>query len=91
MGFGKAVLAAFIGGVLAGVFILAYRVSQRTEKSLTESFADVPAEAQRVYVDVKAKATDAVKHVRESGADEADEAIGDWPETGYVTGGTVEP
>jgi hypothetical protein len=91
MSFGKAVLAAFIGGVLAGVFLLAYRVSQQTDKSITESFVDVPGEARKVYVDVKAKATDAVKHMRETG-EEAEEAVtAEWPESGYVQGGTVEP
>ena len=69
MSFWKAVLAAFVGGVLAGVFMLAYRVSQETQKSLPESFADVPAEAKRVYVDVKAKATDAVKRVHGGAGD----------------------
>jgi hypothetical protein len=89
MSFGKAVLAAFIGGVLAGVFLLAYRVSQETQKSLPESFADVPAEAKRVYVDVKSKATDAIKHVREKGA-EVEGEMGDWPDAGYVAGGPAE-
>jgi hypothetical protein len=89
MSFWKAVLAAFVGGVLAGVFLLAYRVSQETQKSLPESFADVPAEAKKVYVDVKAKAADAVKRVH-PGAGEAEADMGDWPETGYVTGGSAQ-
>jgi len=89
MGFGKAVLAAFIGGVLAGVFLLAYRASQETEKSIPASLVDVPAEAKKVYVDVKTKATDAVKRVRES-VPEEDAGETDWPESGYVTGGSVE-
>ena len=89
MSFWKAVVAAFVGGVLAGVFLLAYRVSRETQKSLPESFADVPAEAKKVYVDVKAKAADAVKRVYPGAADsEAD--LGDWPETGYVMGGSAE-
>jgi hypothetical protein len=89
MSFWKAVLAAFVGGVLAGVFLLAYRVSQETQKSLPESFADVPAEAKRVYVDVKAKATDAVKRVH-LGSNDTEAEMGDWPEAGYVTGGSVD-
>jgi hypothetical protein len=86
MSFGKAVLAAFVGGVLAGVFLLAYRVSQETQKSIPESFADVPSEAKKVYGDVKAKASDAVKRVREHGV-EAEDDMGDWSESGYVAGG----
>ena len=89
MSFWKAVLAAFVGGVLAGVFLLAYRVSQETQKSLPESFADVPAEAKRVYVDVKHKATDAVQKVR-GGAAEADGDTAEWPDSGYVTGGSAQ-
>ncbi len=88
MSFWKAVLAAFVGGVLAGFFLLAYRVSQETQKSLPESFGDVPGEAKRVYDEVVHKASDAVKRVREHGADDADEP--DWGETGYVAGGTAQ-
>jgi hypothetical protein len=89
MSFWKAVLAAFVGGVLAGAFLLAYRVSQETQKSLPESFADVPSEAKRVYVDVKHKASDAVQRVR-GGVGDADGEMGDWPEAGYVTGGSAQ-
>ncbi len=91
MSFGKAVLAAFIGAVLAGVFLLAYRASQETQKGLFESFADVPSEAKKVYVDVQNKATDTFKRVREGAAEPEAADMGDWPETGYVTGGSVEP
>jgi hypothetical protein len=89
MSLGKAVLAAFIGGVLAGIFLLAYRVSQETQKSLPESFADVPSEAKKVYVDVKGKATEAVKRVREGGVEAEGADMAEWPETGYVTGGSA--
>jgi hypothetical protein len=89
MSFWKAVLAAFVGGVLAGVFLLAYRVSQETQKSLPESFGDVPAEAKKVYVDVKHKAADAVQKVR-GGAAETEIDLGDWTDTGYVTGGSAQ-
>jgi len=50
----------------------------------------VPAEAKRVYVDVKHKATDAVQRVRGAAYD-ADGEMGEWPETtGYVTGGSAQ-
>ena len=80
------VLGAFFVGVLAGVVLLAYRSSQETQKSLPESFADVPAEAKKVYVEVKAKATDAVKHARGSAAEGAEEVATAWPEADYVEG-----
>ncbi len=89
MSFWKAVLAAFIGGVLAGFFLLAYRVSQETQKSLPESFGDVPGEAKRVYDEVVHKASDAVKRVREHGV-EADLEAPEWGETGYVAGGSAQ-
>ena len=60
MSFGKAILAAFIGSVLAGVFLLAYRVSQETSKSIPASLPEVPAEAKKVYTEVRVKATEAV-------------------------------
>jgi hypothetical protein len=90
MSFGKAVLAAFIGGILAGLFLLAYRASKETQKGLLESFGDVPAEAKKVYVDMQAKATGAVNRARGGAAEPEAEDMGDWPETGYVTGGTTE-
>jgi hypothetical protein len=66
MSFTRAVLAAFIGGVLAIVFVLAWRASQETGKSIPASLTDVPAEAQKVYSDVKSRATEAVSTGREA-------------------------
>jgi hypothetical protein len=83
------VLGAFIMGVLAGAVWLAYRSSQETQKSLPESFADVPTEAKKVYVEVRTRATDAVKQARGSMADGQDGLEPDaaqWPETSYVEG-----
>jgi hypothetical protein len=84
------VLGAFFVGVLAGVFLLAYRSSQETQKSLPESFADVPAEAKKVYVEVRTRATEAVKHARGSMAEEEEAGLepdaAQWPETGYAEG-----
>lgn len=66
MSFTRAVLAAFIGGVLAIVFVLAWRASQETGKSIPASLADVPGEAQKAYSDVKSRATDAVNTGKET-------------------------
>ena len=60
MSFGRAILAAFIGSVLAGVFLLAYRVAKETDKSIPASLPEVPAEALKVYTEVRDKATEAV-------------------------------
>jgi hypothetical protein len=83
------VLGAFIMGVLAGAVWLAYRSSQETQKSLPESFADVPTEAKKVYVEVRTRATEAVKQARGSMADGQEGPGPDaaqWPETSYVEG-----
>lgn len=64
MSFGRAVLAAFIGGLLAIVFVLAWRASKETGKSIPASIPDIPAEAQKIASDVKQRATTAVEDVK---------------------------
>ncbi len=66
MRFGLAVLAAFLGGLLAIAFVLAWRSSQETGRSIPASLTDVPAEAQKVYSDVKSRATDVVNTGKET-------------------------
>ena len=60
MGFSRLVLAAFVGSLLATVFVLAWRASQETGKSIPASLADVPSEAQKVASTVRSKATDVI-------------------------------
>jgi len=74
MAWWKAILAAFIGGILAGVVLLAWRASQETQKSIPESFADVPAEAKKVYVEARSKATDAAHKATDAATDAAHKA-----------------
>lgn len=74
MSFGRAILAAFIGGVLAGVFLLAYRVSKETEKSMPEALADVPAEARKIYDDVRDRASGAATKVTDAATKVTDAA-----------------
>jgi len=64
MSFGRTVLAAFIGGLLAIVFVLAWRASKETGKSIPASLTDVPGEAQRLASDVKARATSTAEDVK---------------------------
>lgn len=66
MRFALAVLAAFLGTLLAVVFVLAWRASQESGKSIPASLTDVPAEAQKVYSDAKSRATDAVNVGKET-------------------------
>ena len=54
------------GAAIGGALILAHRVSQETGKSLTESFAEVPGEAQRVLEDLRARVDEAVDRGREA-------------------------
>lgn len=57
-----AILAA--GAAIGGVALLAYRISQETGKPMQEALADVPAEFQRLFADLKVKAGDAVEKGR---------------------------
>jgi hypothetical protein len=66
MKFGIAVLAAFLGALLAIAFVLAWRSSQETGKSIPASLTDVPGEAQKVYSDAKSRATTAVNTGKET-------------------------
>jgi hypothetical protein len=59
-----AILAA--GAAVGGALMIAHRVSEDTGKTLTESFSDVPAEAQRIFGDVKSRANDAVSKARQT-------------------------
>lgn len=64
MSFGRTVLAAFIGGLLAILLVLAWRASKETGKSIAASLPDVPGEAQRLASDVKSRATEAAADVK---------------------------
>jgi hypothetical protein len=60
------VLGALLVSVLAGIVLLAYRSSQETQKGLAASFADVPTEANKVYVGALARATEVAHMARET-------------------------
>jgi hypothetical protein len=57
-----AILAA--GAAIGGVALLAYRISQETGKPMQEALADVPAEVQRLFADLKVRAGDALEKGR---------------------------
>ncbi len=66
MGLIRSSILVAAGVALGGGLLLAHRVSQETGKSLTESFADVPTEAQKLFEDLRARADGAVARGREA-------------------------
>lgn len=65
MGTFRSLVVLATGAVIGGAVLIAYRISQETGKPLQEAFSDVPAEAQRLFADVKSRATDAIDRGRE--------------------------
>jgi len=45
--------------------LIAYRISQESGKPFQEALSDVPAEAQRLFADLRGRANDAVERGRE--------------------------
>jgi hypothetical protein len=66
MGGFRSFLILATGVAIGGALVIAHRVSQESGKSLPEAFADVPAEAQRIYDDLRARATEAMDRAREA-------------------------
>jgi gas vesicle protein len=51
--------ATFVGAVVGGAAALTYKISRETGKTLSESAAEVPAEAMRYWEDIRARGLDA--------------------------------
>jgi hypothetical protein len=66
MGLIRSSILVAAGAALGGGLLLAHRVSQETGKSITESFADVPSEAQKLFEDLRTRADDAMARGREA-------------------------
>ena len=66
MGVCRSLFVLAVGAAVGGAVLLAYRVSQETGKSLPEAFADIPAEAQKLFADLRVRADEAVKRGREA-------------------------
>jgi hypothetical protein len=66
MGVCRSLLVLAAGAAIGGALLLAYRVSQETGKSLPEAFADVPAEAQRLFEGLRERADQAMERGREA-------------------------
>jgi hypothetical protein len=54
------------GLAVGGVLFLAHRASQETGKNLAESLADVLAEAQQLFTDLRSRTEDALNRGREA-------------------------
>lgn len=65
MGTLRSLLILAAGAIIGSAVFIAYRVSQETGKPLLESFADVPAEMQRLTQDLRVRACEAVERGRE--------------------------
>jgi hypothetical protein len=59
MGAIRSLLVLSAGVAIGGALLIAHRVSEETGKGIGESFADVPAEAQRIFADIKSRAEQA--------------------------------
>jgi hypothetical protein len=62
----RACFALATGIVIGGALVIAHRVSEETGKGLTEAFADVPAEAQRILQDVRERAEEAIDQAHQA-------------------------
>lgn len=66
MGAVRSSVLLLAGAAIGGALFLAHRVSQETGKGLTESFAEVPAEAQRMVGDIRGRVDEAIARGREA-------------------------
>jgi len=66
MGFIRSSVLLLAGAAAGGALLIAHRVSQETGKGLTESFADVPGEAQRLFTDLRGRADEAIARGRDA-------------------------
>jgi hypothetical protein len=66
MGVCRSLFVLTVGAAIGGAVLLAYRVSQESGKSLMESWADVPGEAERLFSDMRGRAEEALERGRDA-------------------------
>jgi outer membrane murein-binding lipoprotein Lpp len=64
MGAVRSLVILAVGAAIGGAALIAHRVSQETGKPIQEALADVPAEVQRLYAEMKAKSEEAFEKGR---------------------------
>lgn len=80
MGALKSLAILTAGAAIGGVALLAYRISQETGKPVQEALADVPAEVQRLYAELKAKGNEALEKGRAAYVDKQQELADQFKE-----------
>jgi hypothetical protein len=73
MGTFRSLVILAAGAALGGAALIAYRISQETGKPLQEAFSDVPAEAQRLYSEIRFKAAEAMDRGKDMYFEKQDE------------------
>jgi hypothetical protein len=66
MGLIRSSILVAAGAALGGGLLLAHRVSQETGKSLAESLAEVPSEAQKLFGELRTRADGALARGRDA-------------------------
>jgi hypothetical protein len=80
MGALKSLAILTAGAAIGGVALLTYRISQETGKPMQEALADVPAEVQRLYGEVKARGNEALEKGRAAYVDKQQELVDQFRE-----------
>ncbi len=83
MGTFRSLFILATGAALGGAALIAYRISQETGKPLQEAFSDVPAEAQRLFADIRGRAADAVERGRDVFVEKQEEIAEELQEDAY--------
>lgn len=66
MGALRSLIVLSAGVAMGGALVIAHRVSEETGKGIAESLAEVPAEAQRIFADVRTRAEQATGKARDA-------------------------
>jgi hypothetical protein len=66
MGGFRSFLILATGVAVGGALVIAHRISEENGMTMTEAFSEVPAEAQRIFTDVKGRAEEAVNKGRQA-------------------------
>lgn len=86
MGAVKSLVALAAGAVIGAGALIAYRISQETGKPFQEALADVPAELERLYGEVKVKGSEVLEKGRAAYEEKQEELAEHLKEFGAAKG-----